>query len=360
MHIKFDFSALWRLADNLGASRTRLVLEESAPVELIDEQLEKGIEVTLDSLQNIGGFPAYEGRQVLLYIPDHGSRILSVINGNVEGNKFHIAYCSKLADMRKQGRFERYIVTTRVDGKFHISGDDQYNQRHEKVDAELYVCQFCLNMLNYRQARVDRSARKVRESFDLKEFFETYASVFPFRPSRSSVDPSSGTYTADWKQISQRHREKANWHCSDCGVNLNEHRNLLHVHHKDGVKSNNRPDNLAVLCAACHRDQPLHEHMNTSAEQMRKINQLRKQNGLIGRDWNTALQYADPALRGVLGLAKARCYDPPEVEYELGNALQVEIAWPAVKMAITLSAIQPSPDGWKIMSLKDAHAYFDA
>ena len=360
MHIKFDFSALWRLADDLGASRSRLVLEESAPVELIDEQLEKGIEVTLKDLQNIGGFPTVQGRHVLLYIPDQGSNITNVINGNKEsGKKFHIAYCSTLESMRARGRFERYIATTRVDGKFHVHGVDQSGQRHEKKDAELYVCQLCLNMLNYRQARVERSAKAIRKIFDLKDFFETYSSVFPHRPSRSTVDPNSASYTADWREISQERRETANWHCSECGINLNEHRNLLHVHHKDGVKSNNRPDNLAVLCAACHRDQPLHGHMNTSAEQMRKINQLRKQDGLIHRDWNSVLKYADPALRGVLGLAKAHDYAPPEIEYELGNGLQVEIAWPAVKMAITLSAIRQLPSGWKVMSLKDAHTHFE-
>ncbi len=360
MQIKFDFSALWRLADDLGASRTRLALEESAPVELIDEQLEKGIEVTLKDLQNIGGFPTVQGRHVLLYIPDQGSNIISVINGNKDaGKKFHIAYCSTLENMRERGRFERYIATTRVDGKFHVHGVDQNRQHYEKKDAELYVCQICLKMLNYRQARVENSARRLRENFDLKDFFETYSSVFPNRPSRSTVDPNSANYTTDWKEISQKHRESANWHCSDCGVNLKDQRNLLHVHHKDGVKSNNRSDNLVVLCAACHRDQPLHEHMNSSAEQMRKINQLRKQDGLLAIDWSSAIKNTDPALRGVLGIAKAKGFPPPEIEYELSSGLYIEIAWPARRVAITLSNTYQSLHDWKIMSLKDAHRYFE-
>jgi hypothetical protein len=38
-------------------------------------------------------------------------------------------------------------------------------------------------------------------------------------------------------------------------------KDLLHVHHINGVKSDNSEMNLRVLCQYCHGEQPNHEHM---------------------------------------------------------------------------------------------------
>lgn len=360
MQIRFDFSELWQLADTLGAMRVELLIEKSERIELTDEQLEKGIEVTLKDLQDVGGLLSMDGRQVLLYIPDQGRVIIDVKGGNKDvGKKFHVAHCSVLESMKRKGRFERYIATNRVDGKFHVHGTDMFGIEHEDKEAELYVCQVCLNMLNYQQARTNRSAKSIRENFELRDFFETYASVFPYRPTRTKTMSGDHSYTKDWSDISKRYREQVNWHCTECGVDLSAHKHLLHVHHKSGVKADNRPDNLQVLCAACHRDQPLHEHLNISAEEMRTINQLRKQAGLLAKSWPTVLRHADPALRGILGIAKAAVYPVPEIEYELPGNILVEIAWPERRMAITLSQDIPVVQGWKILSLRDALDHFE-
>lgn len=360
MQIRFDFSGLWQLADDIGAMRKDLPIAISDRIELTDEQLELGVEVTLDALQDVGGLLSFDGRQVLLYIPDQGGAILDVKAGNRNvGKKFHVAHCITLENMKRTGRFERYIATNRVDGKFHVHGTDMFGVEVEEKEAELYVCQNCLTKLNYQQARTNRTARSIRETFDLGDFFETYASVFPYRPTRTKVTPGDGRYAEDWSDVSRRCREHANWHCSDCGVDMAEHKHLLHVHHKNGVKADNRPDNLMVLCAACHRDQPLHEHVGVSAEEMRTINLLRKQQGLQVKSWPAVLKHADPALRGALGLARAKQYAVPSIEFELSADVCLEVAWPEKRIGITLSGTKPSIRGWTLLSLREALSFFD-
>lgn len=360
MQIRFDFSELWQLANEIGAIRKELPIAISDRIELTDEQLELGVEITLDALQDVGGLLSVDGRQVLLYIPDQGRAIFDVKAGNRDvGKKFHVAHCGALESMKRKGRFERYIATNRVDGKFHVHGTDMFGNEVEEKEAELYVCQNCLAMLNYQQARTNRTARSIRETFDLGEFFETYASVFPYRPTRTKVTPGEAGYAKDWSDVSRQCREGANWHCSDCGVDMSEYKHLLHVHHKNGVKADNRPDNLLVLCAACHRDQPLHEHMGVSADEMRTINLLRKQQGLLIKSWPAALKRVDPALRGVLGLARAKQYGVPSIECELASDVCVDVAWPENCIGITLSGNKPNIRGWTLLSLREALSFFD-
>lgn len=49
--------------------------------------------------------------------------------------------------------------------------------------------------------------------------------------------------------------ENANNSCESCGCNLVNpftHKSILQIHHKDGDCTNNRPENLQVLCPNCH------------------------------------------------------------------------------------------------------------
>ena len=66
-------------------------------------------------------------------------------------------------------------------------------------------------------------------------------------------------YTPDWPNISATYRKKQHYICQNCGVDLNSERRLLHVHHKNRDKGDNREKNLIALCASCHKMQPYHE-----------------------------------------------------------------------------------------------------
>lgn len=59
-------------------------------------------------------------------------------------------------------------------------------------------------------------------------------------------------YVRLWKQISEAYREKMNFVCEECGINLTNDRYFLEVHHNDKNRLNNNEDNLKCLCVKCH------------------------------------------------------------------------------------------------------------
>ena len=65
-------------------------------------------------------------------------------------------------------------------------------------------------------------------------------------------------------------------------MDLSNYKKLLDTHHKNGIKSDNRPSNLEALCKTCHRKEPLHSHMSDKNDEI--IKRLRKEQGLPDPD----------------------------------------------------------------------------
>lgn len=270
MKLYVDFSALQALALQVGEPSATFTLEANPrgfdPIEIGD-----GREVMASEVEVVEGLLSYDGRQVVLYIKDHSYNFDRVLTNASMGNKFHLAHCSTLADMMEKKRYARYVVKNSVDRFFIIS-----TSRPEPREAQvkLQVCKNCLSSLNY-QGYKDLYAQRdqIVSNFDLTHFFSTYQSHFTQLP--NAVETSSMHYSDDWDQISRQLRQQRQFTCAHCQVNCSTHPHLSHVHHINGVKSDNRPGNLEVLCADCHRQE--HEgFMYVSPEDIALINQLRR------------------------------------------------------------------------------------
>jgi len=75
------------------------------------------------------------------------------------------------------------------------------------------------------------------------------------------------------------YRETRNFTCESCNLNLKQALCLLHVHHINGVKTNNRSSNLKALCIECHSQQPDHQRSTISDENAQRLAKLRRQQG---------------------------------------------------------------------------------
>lgn len=278
MKLHVDVSALDSIARRMGADKVDVgrVLDDSEPkLDPIDIELSgKGIEVPLTEVEvSKDGLLRYRGRQVVLYIQDHGWNVAEVVRNGEAGKKFHIADCKTLEDMRQKRRFERYVVRNDTSEYFYITGSERFGFQKIEGNARLKVCKNCLKKLFSQE--YSRDPRGVFLNFDLKEFFQHHKSIFLSKPSRLSGQFDGG-YSEDWARISATYKQNSDFTCEECGVNLRNHTGLLHVHHIDGVKTNNHPSNLKALCVDCHSRQPGHDHMRISRQNREAVRRLRR------------------------------------------------------------------------------------
>jgi hypothetical protein len=175
MELDIDLNKLWACVDEMGAKRKTLDLNEiwdSATFD-IDTEFENGFEIKLEDLETDQGLLGVQGRQVVLFIPDHGHRVETALENHGQGNKFHVADCKTMDDMKNRKRFERYHVTNSITGEFPVFGYSQITKQEVEGNANLSVCKNCLNFLNYKGANVGsaKNRKKLVDEFSLEEFF---------------------------------------------------------------------------------------------------------------------------------------------------------------------------------------------
>lgn len=365
MSLKVDFTGLEAAVAKMGSGARKFDFRlDQVKLDPIDIALSKeGIEVELKDVSIETGLLSYKGRQVLLYIQDHGGDVKRALENGVNGRRFHVADCFALKSMRARGRFQRYVATNDLSGTFFINGTEYPSGKSLEGRAELKVCKYCLGEVNYRGYARGGNRYRIFEDFTLAEFFATYSSFFPHMPKRWAGERDA-LYTVDWPIISGQIKADKGFRCEQCGIDLGEHRQLLHVHHINGVKTDNAPGNLRVLCADCHQKQADHEHLFVPHEDMKLITRLRREQEIGGLPgcWQEAFELADTGVHGVLHACKAAGWGLPEVGYELQDqqgriVAQLELAWPPQRKGVAIAdedIAAARRQRWQVWSMVEA------
>ena len=258
------FEGLARAREQMGAPL--LEVREARPMDPVGERLaDEGIPVDLGQVSfGPEGEILYAGRSVLLYIQDTGVTRETLLNAPELTKKYHLRQCRTLTDMHAKGRFARYVVSRRTDGRFLAHWRDREASGEEW--ARLLPCRNCLRELDFEGAP---------GNFSIADHFAgTNGSSFARVPRVADTDGRSSEYTSNWNEVSRRARQRADWRCASCSAHLHEHPELLHTHHRDGVRSNNAPANLVALCKLCHADE--HGHMSVPHGERRIIEAARR------------------------------------------------------------------------------------
>ncbi len=371
MKLLVDFSGLWMNVKRMGDGISDFSLSSKRSDlgdDLFDTELSstEGIEIDLSDLEVDQGVLSIKGRQVLLFIPDQGSKIEAVLQGERhEGKRFHIADCKTLENMKKAKRFDRYMVTNNLTGRFKVYGWTKFGANLDG-DADLNVCQNCLKYLNYKNfsSLKKKSERYERvNDFNIVNFLTSYSTLFKSFPREVSKEERTGGYGDDWKSVSQAYRASLNYQCESCNIDLSDYKNLLHTHHVSGNKRDNRVENLKALCVDCHRKQPLHGHMFVKHKDMKLITRLRHERGGAGMSgWKEVFAMADSAVEGLLLHYQRKGEELPHVGYALsdgsnGVIAELEIAWPSKKRGVAISAkdfLAARKAGWEVLTVGDA------
>lgn len=320
---------------------------------------------SLDDLSVVDGLLAHGDAQIVLYIQDHSYAFEAACRHASEANRFHIAECATIRKMRASGRFGRYVMSNNPSGKFYAT-----NSLGEGEYIELYVCMNCLNKINYKNYRQLASAGRYQivYDFDPEEFFEKYSSFFDSFPSRHSG--SKDGYTSDWAEISRKIRKAAGYRCQNCNVDLSKNQHLLHTHHINGVKHDNKTSNLQALCIDCHSKAPKHDRMHVPRSQRLLVSHLRAEQEQVNTrlNWTTVFQFADPAVEGLLQQCHAFGVPCPDacgfpLRDEKGQVVaNLELAWLFRKVGVAVMESDKKAAksfGWRVGGVNQTIEYVE-
>ena len=291
MKLSVDLSAIERVRESIGAppANVKLIKEALKPRTRVERELVDGGSVVItdtetSEIKGKAGLLAIGDTQITLhiYLPHVSEESLET--SPAPDPKFHFSdNCSTLHKMMKSGRYNRYVASHGSDGEFRVKAKDFDTGKwgDDELIADLQPCKNCLTALNYRgYADLKGSERiGVFERFSLDQFFSECESIFRCMPLYTPDTFPGPNYTSDFASVSLAVRGSRNWVCECCGGDFSFHRSVLHTHHLDGNRGNNRPTNLQALCIACHANQPLHGHMRLTREDHRRVESARNASG---------------------------------------------------------------------------------
>lgn len=181
-------------------------------------------------------------------------------NGQAKDPRFHVCKCSTIRDFGQSSFKASNKTKATVQNKSH-----RYGSGEPSYEVEMKLCGNCAKQVN-------DSARTTKEFYD-----RVFAEYQKNNPIDENAKVGFSGYTLDWSRISKIYREKMNYTCERCRVNLENNRRFLHTHHLNGNKLNNHHTNLQALCIKCHaaeHDYP--ENKFQKAKMVRELNKFRE------------------------------------------------------------------------------------
>ena len=256
----------------------------------------------LKRLRVVGGSLILDGEQIVVHIGQpnistasarRGSSGRDVTLDDIESNiearpKVHVTNCQTLEEMKRKGAFEaRYVKVANPNGQFEIYPRKSFSNERvgDKLIVTLRPCIHCLRELGYEgcDGMLWTSGRRLKlaqavgnDPERMKKLFDSGSFIMGCDSLHTAKTMPENVYTKDWWKISLGAREKANWRCQQCGVDLHDYRAALHVHHRNRDRRDNSRSNLVVLCALCHQQQPGHKHLRVLREHRDEIISRRK------------------------------------------------------------------------------------
>lgn len=179
--------------------------------------------------------------------------------------RFHIRQCQMIQSFINSGTFraEYRRANTNV-----VKVRDMDDLDKDKDVANLPLCQFCLNM-----------AKDAYSGMTTSDFVKILEQANEASEKDNDTEIDIFGYTKDWESVSRAYRELKEYRCDKCGVQITEPFDyyLMHVHHKDGDKTNNKNSNLRCLCIECHSTiNPAHRKRFSSRANQLLIEEFRR------------------------------------------------------------------------------------
>ena len=178
------------------------------------------------------------------------------------------------------------MISSLTDGIFKVDAfEDDAKSRKVESEEGLYVCQNCLDFLNYQgfsELSKGANRRAATHKFEIEPFLDEYEGVVRYLALPSGTDKTEplAAYNDEYIRRAPLVKAKANYCCDGCGVDLSSAKRLLHFHHLNHKKHDNKWVNLSPICASCHK-QNHHSHMHVPKMDELEIEKLRRRQGVI-------------------------------------------------------------------------------